>query len=290
MFLSFVVVGFLPQHPALAARAQVGFLPQHPALAARAQVAPQRHRVVRAYTPTNPETHCTVVFLRHGQSTWNSESLFTGWADVELTTLGKNEAANAATQMWRAGIKIDVAYTSRLKRAQQTLDMVLRITGQEDVPCHANWRLNERMYGALTGLNKKETARKYGAEQVKVWRRSYDTPPPPVDESSEHFPGNDNEYAHIPDALIPRSECLKDTVERTLPYWDEAIVPALKRGKTILVAAHGNSIRGLLKVLDGVSDDAISGIEIPTAVPLVYHLDKKMRAIRHPRAVPPLTG
>ena len=185
--------------------------------------------------------------------------------------------------MWQEGLKIDVAYTSRLKRAQQTLEIVLKITGQEDVQVrnalmprlraapnirppqvHKCWRLNERMYGALTGLNKKETVEKYGEAQVKEWRRSYSTPPPEIDTDSPHWPGNSNEYAHIPMADLPRSECLKDCVDRTLPYWASDIVPALRRGKTVLIAAHGNSIRGMLKHLDNISDEAICSLEVPT--------------------------
>jgi len=236
------------------------------------------------------DAHCKVVFLRHGQSSWNEASLFTGWANVELTTLGRNEAANAATLLWREGHVIDVAYTSLLKRAQQTLNIVLQITGQEKVPVHENWRLNERMYGALTGLNKKETAEKYGAEQVKEWRRSFNTPPPPIDTSSKYWPGNDNAYAHIDESEIPRAECLHDTIKRTLPYWEQSIVPALERGKTVLIAAHGNSIRGMLKALDGISDDEIVGLEIPTGVPLVYELDAELRPIKHADAAGPLSG
>jgi 2,3-bisphosphoglycerate-dependent phosphoglycerate mutase len=192
--------------------------------------------------------------------------------------------------MWKEGITVDVAFTSLLKRAQQTLDIVLRITGQEDIPVHQNWRLNERMYGGLTGLNKKETTEKYGEEQVKQWRRSYDTPPPPIDTGSEFWPGNDNKYAHIPESDIPLSECLKDTVERCLPYWESAITPALLRGKTVLVAAHGNSIRGMLKYLDGISDEEITKLEIPTGVPLVYKLTKDLKVLPDPNAVPPLQG
>jgi len=232
----------------------------------------------------------TIIFLRHGQSIWNEASLFTGWADVELTTLGKNEAAQGATQMWQEGIKVDVAFTSLLTRAQQTLDIVLKITGQEDVPVHQNWRLNERMYGGLTGLNKKETVAKYGAEQVGQWRRSYSVPPPPIETDSQYWPGNDNKYAHIPEDEIPLSECLKDTVERCLPYWEESICSALKRGKTVLVAAHGNSIRGILKYLDDISDDEITKLEIPTGIPLVYRLDSNLKPIPSSRAVAPLTG
>ncbi|EOD35894.1 2,3-bisphosphoglycerate-dependent phosphoglycerate mutase [Emiliania huxleyi CCMP1516] len=184
------------------------------------------------------EAHSTVVFLRHGQSTWNADSLFTGWADVELTTLGKNEAAGAAATLWKEGIEFDVAYCSRLKRARQTLEIVLSISGQEEVPVNACWRLNERMYGGLTGLNKKETAAKYGDEQVKRWRRSYDVPPPPVEKDSPYYPGNNPQYYHIREEELPLSECLKararaDTLERTLPYWESDIVPALTKGKTV---------------------------------------------------------
>jgi len=167
---------------------------------------------------------------------------------------------------------------------------VLKITDQEDIPVHQNWRLNERMYGALTGLNKKETVAKFGEDQVKLWRRSYSTPPPEIDTSSEYWPGNDNKYAHIPEEEIPLSECLKDTVDRCLPYWEESITPALKRGKTVLVAAHGNSIRGMLKHLDGISDDEITQLEIPTGIPLVYSLDKDLKTIPSDMSVAPLTG
>lgn len=227
-----------------------------------------------------PGTHATVVFLRHGQSVWNAASLFTGWADVELSTLGKNEAAQAATELWKNGFKIDVAYSSRLQRARQTLDIVLRISGQEHVPCNRCWRLNERMYGGLTGLNKVETAEKYGDEQVKIWRRSFDTPPPDVDLDSQWWPGNDPEYLHIPMDEIPRAESLKNCIDRTLPYWESDITPALKRGKTVLIAAHGNSIRGMLKYLDNIDDDEILSVEVPTAIPLVYHLDADLKPIQ----------
>ena len=245
---------------------------------------------VAAILTPPPTTSATVVFLRHGQSTWNAASLFTGWANVELSTLGKNEAAKAATELWKAGLRFDVAYSSRLTRARQTLDLVLRISGQENVPQNRCWRLNERMYGGLTGLNKKETTAQYGEDQVKVWRRSFDTPPPEVDLDSKYWPGNDPEYYHIPQEELPRSESLKDCIERTLPYWYSDITPALQRGKTVLVAAHGNSIRGLLKHLDGIPDDEITELEIPTGVPLVYHLDSELRPIRSERASGRLSG
>ncbi|KAJ1628928.1 histidine phosphatase superfamily [Pavlovales sp. CCMP2436] len=247
-----------------------------------------RSRVVANEAP--PGTHATIVFLRHGQSAWNEANLFTGWADVPLTTLGKNEAAMGATQIWREGIKFDVCYTSLLQRAQQTLQIVLTITGQEDVIIHQSWRLNERMYGALTGMDKKQTVEKYGEDQVKLWRRSFDTPPPPIDVSNEYWPGNDNRYAHIPEEDVPLSECLKDTIDRTLPYWESDIMPALKRGKTICIAAHGNSIRGMLKYLDNISDEVIAGLEVPTGIPLVYHLDKDLQVIPDARANAPLRG
>jgi len=246
----------------------------------------------RAVSPTmkQGEPHATLVFLRHGQSTWNADSLFTGWADVELTTLGKNEAAKAATQLWSNNIEIDVAYTSFLKRARQTLDIVLDISDQQHVPVNADWRLNERMYGGLTGLNKKEVAVKYGADQVKQWRRSYDTRPPDIDVESKYFPADDPMYFHIPASELPLAECLKDTMERALPYWHEAIVPALKRGKTVLIAAHGNSIRGLLKYLDDIPDGEVTELEIPTGIPLVYKLDADLQPIPADNAVAPLTG
>jgi 2,3-bisphosphoglycerate-dependent phosphoglycerate mutase len=221
---------------------------------------------------------------------WNAASLFTGWADVELSTLGKNEAASAATELWKNGFQIDVAYSSRLKRAMQTLDIVLKISGQEDVPCNRCWRLNERMYGGLTGLNKVETAEKYGDEQVKIWRRSFDTPPPPVDLDSEYWPGNADEYLHVDPDSLPLAESLKDCIERTLPYWDSDITPALKRGKTVLIAAHGNSIRGMLKYLDGISDDEILSVEVPTGIPMVYHLDSDLKPIRSERCTGKLNG
>ena len=233
---------------------------------------------------------CQICFVRHGQSQWNAENLFTGWADVPLTTLGKNEAAAGATYMWKEGLEFDVAYTSELTRAQQTLGILKTILNQEDLTTHKSWRLNERMYGALQGLNKKETVEKYGPEQVGEWRRSYATPPPPVDTASEYWPGNQNRYAHVPAADIPLSECLKDTVERTLPYWDDAIVPALKRGKTVLIAAHGNSIRGMLKMLDNIADDDIVGLEIPTGVPLLYSLDADLKPLKDPRSFGLLSG
>jgi 2,3-bisphosphoglycerate-dependent phosphoglycerate mutase len=249
-----------------------------------------RARAGRPAIAMAAEPHARVVFVRHGQSDWNCKNLFTGWADPELTTLGRNEAAMGAVEMWKEGLSIDVAYTSELTRAQQTLAIVLSIINQEDVATHRSWRLNERMYGALTGLDKKETVEKYGADQVAEWRRSYDTPPPPVEAASEHNPATDNTYAHVPTEDLPQSECLKDCVARTMPYWDAAIAPALAKGKTVLVAAHGNSIRGMVKMLDGISDADIAGLEIPTGIPLVYALDANLRPIKDARASGLLSG
>jgi 2,3-bisphosphoglycerate-dependent phosphoglycerate mutase len=238
----------------------------------------------------NAKSTCKICFVRHGQSEWNAKNLFTGWADVPLTTLGKNEAAAGATWIWKEGLTFDVAYTSELTRAQQTLAIVQTITSQEDLTVHKSWRLNERMYGALQGLDKKETVLKYGADQVQLWRRSYDTPPPACELDSEYWPGNDNKYAHVPAADVPRSECLKDTIDRTMPYWDAAVVPALERGKTVLIAAHGNSIRGMVKALDGIGDEDIVGLEIPTGVPLLYELDADLKPLKDPRSFGLLSG
>jgi len=257
-----------------------------PALPSR---APSTRRSVTRMAWNDAST-CKVCFVRHGQSDWNAKNLFTGWADVPLTILGKNEAAAGATWIWKEGLEFDVAYTSELQRAQQTLRLVMEITGQDDLTVHKSWRLNERMYGALQGLNKKETVQKYGDEQVLQWRRSFTTPPPPCELDSEYYPGNDNKYIHVPEADIPRSECLKDTIDRTLPYWETAIVPALKRGKTVLIAAHGNSIRGMVKALDGIADDDIVGLEIPTGVPLLYELDADLKPLKDPRSFGMLSG
>ena len=207
-----------------------------------------------------------------------------------LPALPLYQVLKAATGMDKATLDGGLLAALKDMKARGTLEIVLKIMNQEQVTKHRSWRLNERMYGGLTALDKKATVEKYGTDQVQLWRRSYDIPPPPVDESSEYFPGNDNRYAHLPDADIPRSECLKDCVERTMPFWDSAIVPALDKGKTVLVAAHGNSIRGMVKMLDDISDDDITGLEIPTGVPLLYTLDAKLRPIPDPRAAGLLTG
>lgn len=223
----------------------------------------------------------TLVLLRHGQSVWNRENRFTGWVDVPLSPLGIEEARQAGSELRARGYQFDVAYTSLLKRAIKTLWLALEELDQMWLPVHRSWRLNERMYGALQGLNKAETAEKHGEQQVKLWRRSYATPPPPLPLDDPSWPGNDRRYAGLGRADLPAGESLQDTVRRFLPYWQSDIVPALARGQRVLVAAHGNSLRALIKHLDGISDDDIVGLEIPTGVPLVYELDDELRPLRH---------
>jgi len=218
-----------------------------------------------------------LVLLRHGESEWNRDNRFTGWTDVDLTEKGVAEARRAGRQLVEAGLAFDLAYTSVLKRAIRTLWLVLDEMDLMWIPVQRSWRLNERHYGALQGLNKAETAAKFGDDQVLTWRRSYDAPPPPLDESSEHFPGHDPRYGSLRDAELPRAECLKDTVERFLPYWKKTIAPQVASGSRVLVAAHGNSLRALVKYLDGISDDEIVGLNIPTGVPLVYELDEALK-------------
>ena len=223
----------------------------------------------------------TLVLLRHGESDWNRENRFTGWTDVDLSTGGIAEAHEAARLLAAEGLTFDVAYTSLLKRAIRTLWIALDDLDLMWLPVHGSWRLNERHYGALQGLDKAETARQYGDEQVLIWRRSYDIPPPLLDPSDERFPGHDRRYAGLADAELPRAESLKDTVARFLPYWHDEIAPAVRAGRRVLIAAHGNSLRALVKYLDGVSDEAIVGLNIPTGVPLVYELDDDLRPTRH---------
>ncbi len=214
-----------------------------------------------------------VVLQRHGESTWNKANRFTGWTDVGLSEKGYEEAEKAGQILKKEGYTFDVAFTSVLKRAIETLWITLREMDLMWIPVYRNWRLNERMYGALQGLNKAETAEKYGKEQVHLWRRSYDVPPPALEKTDERCPGNDPRYADLDEKDIPRTECLKDTVERFLPYWHETIVPVVKSGKRVLISAHGNSLRALVKYLDDISDDDIPGLNIPTGIPLVYELD-----------------
>ncbi|WP_405231806.1 2,3-diphosphoglycerate-dependent phosphoglycerate mutase [Lentisalinibacter salinarum] len=216
-----------------------------------------------------------LILCRHGQSEWNLKNLFTGWTDVDLTEKGVEEAKEAGRTLKQAGYRFDVAYTSVLKRAIRTLWLIQDEMDLMWIPVHRSWRLNERHYGALQGLNKAETAEKYGEEQVHVWRRSYDTPPPPLEEDDERHPRFDRRYAGIAD--LPATESLKTTLERVVPYWDDVIAPDLLAGRHVLIAAHGNSLRALVKMLDGMSDDEITGFNIPTGIPLAYELDDDLK-------------
>jgi 2,3-bisphosphoglycerate-dependent phosphoglycerate mutase len=222
-----------------------------------------------------------IVFMRHGESTWNLENRFTGWTDVDLTEKGVNEARTAGRVLREAGFAFDLAYTSVLKRAIRTLWLALDEMDQMYLPIINDWRLNERHYGALQGLDKAETAAKFGDEQVLVWRRSYDTPPPSLEESDERVSFKDPRYAGLDASQIPLTECLKDTVARVMPAWDEEIAPAIRAGKQILISAHGNSLRAIIKMLDNISDTDIVGLNIPNGQPLVYELDENLKPIRH---------
>ncbi|MCB0978056.1 MAG: phosphoglyceromutase [Acidimicrobiales bacterium] len=219
----------------------------------------------------------TLILLRHGQSTWNAENLFTGWWDADLSEQGRSEAAAAGRLMAEAGLRPDVVHTSLQTRAIRTANLALDEMGLLWLPVKRHWRLNERHYGDLTGRNKAQATAEFGEEQVKVWRRSYDTPPPAITDTNEHNPNTDSRYAQVPTDVLPRSECLADVVNRMLPYWFDVIVPDLTGGRTVLVAAHGNSLRALVKHLEGISDDAISGLDIPTGVPLVFELGDDAR-------------
>jgi 2,3-bisphosphoglycerate-dependent phosphoglycerate mutase len=223
----------------------------------------------------------TLTLLRHGQSEWNLENRFTGWTDVGLTEKGREEAHQAGKLLLEDGYHFDVAYTSVLKRAIHTLWIVLEEMELEWIPVHRSWRLNERHYGALQGLNKAEMAVKVGEEQVMVWRRSYDVPPPALEWDDERHPRFDPRYASLSPKDLPATECLKDTLERVLPYWHESIVPAIQSGKRVLIVAHGNSLRALVKYLDNIPDDVITGLNIPTGIPLVYELDDELKPLRH---------
>ena len=222
-----------------------------------------------------------LVLLRHGQSQWNKENRFTGWTDVDLDDTGRAEAKNAGQVLKNEGYTFDVAFTSVLKRAIRTLWTVMDEMDLMWIPVHRNWRLNERHYGALQGLNKAETAEKFGDEQVKIWRRSYDVPPPALEASDSRYPGHDRRYADLTKEELPLTECLQDTVARFLPYYHETIVPQIKAGKRVIIAAHGNSLRALVKYLDNMSDEEIVALNIPTGVPLVYELDDDLKVIRH---------
>jgi 2,3-bisphosphoglycerate-dependent phosphoglycerate mutase len=221
-----------------------------------------------------------IVLLRHGESIWNQENRFTGWYDVDLAAKGVQEAREAGRLMKAQGFVFDLAYTSVLKRAIRTLWLALDEMDLMWIPITQSWRLNERHYGALQGLNKAETAAKFGDAQVLVWRRSYDIPPPALAKDDSRYPGQDPRYAGLSDKELPLTECLKDTVERFLPYWHDTIAPHVKAGQRVIITAHGNSLRALVKYLDGVSDQDIVGLNIPTGIPLVYELEDDLRPIR----------
>lgn len=222
-----------------------------------------------------------IVLLRHGESIWNKENRFTGWTDVDLTPKGIEEARNAGKILCEHGFTFDIAYTSVLKRAIRTLWITLDEMDLMWLPIHNTWRLNERHYGALQGLNKAETAAKYGDEQVLIWRRSYDTRPPELSIDDERYPGTDRRYINLTQTELPRTECLKDTVARFLPYWKEIIAPQVQSGKNIIITAHGNSLRALVKYLDNISDQEILTCNIPTGIPLIYELDDQLNPIRN---------
>jgi 2,3-bisphosphoglycerate-dependent phosphoglycerate mutase len=222
-----------------------------------------------------------LVLVRHGESTWNKENRFTGWTDVDLSDKGRQEAKEGGQVLKAGGYTFDVAYTSVLKRAIRTLWTVLDEMDLMWIPVHRSWRLNERHYGALQGLNKAETAAKFGEDQVKIWRRSYDVPPPVLTPDDERFPGHDPRYKSLTPAGLPLTECLKDTVARFLPLWHETIAPAVKEGQKVLIAAHGNSLRALVKYLDHISEEDIVELNIPTGMPLVYELDDNLKPLKH---------
>ena len=218
-----------------------------------------------------------LILVRHGQSTWNVENLFTGWKDVDLSDQGRIEAREAGRQLLKEGIKPDIAFTSVLKRAIRTLWIILDEMDRMWLPVERSWRLNERHYGALQGLNKAQTVAKHGEAQVKIWRRSYDIPPPPLDTSDERHPRFDERYASLNPSDLPATESLKDTLARVLPYWNERIAPELRAGKNVMVTAHGNSLRAMVKMLDNVSEAEITELNIPTGVPLLYELDDQLK-------------
>ncbi|MFC4562710.1 phosphoglyceromutase [Nocardiopsis mangrovi] len=219
----------------------------------------------------------TLVLLRHGESVWNAEGLFTGWVDVDLSTTGEEEARKGGRLLHDADLRPDIVHTSVLRRAIRTADIALNAADLHWLPVHRSWRLNERHYGALQGKDKAQTRKEYGDDQFMVWRRSYDTPPPPIADDDTYSQVGDRRYADLPPELMPRTECLADVVERMLPYWYDSIVPDLAAGRTVLVTAHGNSLRALVKHLDGIDDATIAGLNIPTGIPLVYDLDDAFR-------------
>ncbi|HEY1128438.1 MAG TPA: 2,3-diphosphoglycerate-dependent phosphoglycerate mutase [Roseateles sp.] len=221
-----------------------------------------------------------LVLIRHGESTWNLENRFTGWTDVDLTPTGVEQAKTAGRLLKEAGYDFDIAYTSVLKRAVWTLWHCLDQMDRTWLPVRHSWRLNERHYGALQGLNKADMAKQYGEEQVLIWRRSYDTPPPALEATDPRSERGDRRYAGLADGDVPLTECLKDTVARVLPFWNDTVAPTIKSGQRVVIAAHGNSIRALVKYLDGIADDAIVGVNIPNGIPLVYELDANLKPIK----------
>ncbi|GIO23580.1 2,3-diphosphoglycerate-dependent phosphoglycerate mutase [Oceanobacillus sp. J11TS1] len=220
-----------------------------------------------------------LVLIRHGQSEWNLANFFTGWADVDLTEHGAADAKHAGQALKHHGFQFDVAYTSYLKRAIKTLNYVLEETDSLWIPVHKSWKLNERHYGALQGLNKQETAEKYGDEQVHIWRRSFDTAPPLLEKEDERYPGKEQKYKALSEEEIPLGESLETTIKRVIPYWEEEIKPVVKEGKSVIIAAHGNSLRGLMKYLENISDEDIVHVSIPTGVPLVYELNDDLKPV-----------
>lgn len=221
-----------------------------------------------------------IVLIRHGESAWNKENRFCGWVDVDLSDKGIEEAHKGGKALKNDSYTFDIAFNSLLKRAKHTLDIVLEEIGQKDLKIERSWRLNERHYGALQGLNKSETAEKYGEDQVKIWRRSFDVPPPSLTTDSPMYPANDPVYSDIPKADLPLTESLKDVIARFMPYWNEKIVPEIKAGKKVLIVAHGNSLRALVKNLEGISDADITELNLPTGIPLVYELDENLKSTK----------
>ncbi|AHH06721.1 Phosphoglycerate mutase [Borrelia crocidurae DOU] len=222
-----------------------------------------------------------LVLVRHGESEWNKENLFTGWTDVKLSEKGVSEACEGGRILKEEGYSFDIAFSSMLVRANDTLNIILCELGQSYIDVEKSWRLNERHYGALQGLNKAETAEKYGEDKVLIWRRSYNVPPMPLDESDKRHPIHDSRYKNIPKSELPSTECLKDTVARVIPYWTDKIAKAILEGKRVIVAAHGNSLRALVKYLDNMSEEDILKLNIPTGIPLVYELDKDLKPVKH---------
>lgn len=222
-----------------------------------------------------------IVFLRHGESVWNRDNIFTGWTDVDLSGKGEEEARQAARLLKADGFKFDLGFTSVLKRGYRTLEIALREMGSANIEVKKAWQLNERHYGALQGKKKKETAKQVGTEQLHVWRRGFAAQPPPVDKTNKFYPGNDSKYKHLSEKDLPLTESLKDTYHRVIPYWENEIAPQIKKGRNILLAAHGSSLRALVKYLDNISDKAIEQVNIPTGIPLVYEFDENLKPIKH---------